>query len=447
LQIIAWSSAIAIVSLALISLTRSQRQLGLVTSARDNLARSSKRLVEAAHQREKLAEQLRQSQKMDALGQLTGGLAHDFNNMLAVIMSSLSIAKRRMARGEPDISRYLESAIDGAVRAATLTTRLLAFSRQQPLMPELIDPNKFVAGMAELLRASLGETVHLETALGGGLWRIHVDTSQLENVVLNLAINAHDAMPDGGNLTIETSNSHLDDEYAKAHADVMPGQYVMITVTDTGVGMSHDLIKRAFDPFFTTKPVGKGTGLGLSQVYGFIKQSGGHVSVYSEPGRGTAFRVYIPRYYQDDEVQKPSPVVVTNVSNSHSKDIILVVEDDERIREITVEALRELRYTVLHADCAAAALLQLDNNPDVALLFTDIVMPGMNGRELAAEALIRRPGLKVLYTSGYMPNAVLHNATLSPLQDLISKPFTIEQLADKVRNVLSRSTMTVAAHL
>jgi signal transduction histidine kinase len=252
---------------------------------------------------QKLAEQMHQAYKMEAIGQLTSGLAHDFNNMLTVIVSGLDLAKRRLARGETDISRYLDNALDGAERAAALIHRLLAFSRQQPVAPVSLDPNKIVVGMADLLRRTLGETMQLETALAGGLWRIHADPSQLENSILNLAVNARDAMPDGGKMTIETGNAYLDDEYAAAHIGVVAGEYVLIAVTDTGVGMTRDVIDKIFDPFFTTKAPGKGTGLGLSQVYGFVKQSGGHIAAYSEPGHGTTITLYLPRSYGNDQVR------------------------------------------------------------------------------------------------------------------------------------------------
>lgn len=256
---------------------------------------------------QKLAEQMLQAYKMEAIGQLTSGLAHDFNNMLTVIVSSLDLAKRHLARGETDISRYLDIALDGAERAATLIHRLLAFSRQQPLAPVSLDPNEIVAGMADLLRRTLGETMQLETALASGLWRSHADPSQLENSILNLAVNARDAMPDGGKMTIETGNAYIDDEYAAAHIGVAAGEYVLIAVTDTGVGMTRDVIDKIFDPFFTTKAPGRGTGLGLSQVYGFVKQSGGHIAVYSEPGHGTTIKLYLPRSYGNDEVHGAAP--------------------------------------------------------------------------------------------------------------------------------------------
>lgn len=436
-------AALVIAGLAVASFRQARRQFRLLAAGRDDLLAAHRKLIVEGEQHDKLAGQLRQSQKMEALGQLTGGLAHDFNNMLAVIVSSLSIIKRRMARGDVDVTRYLDSAMDGAERAATLTGRLLAFSRQQPLSPQLLDPNKMVAGMSELLHRTLGETAHVETVLAGGVWRTHADASQLENAILNLALNARDAMPDGGNLTIETSNAHLNDEYVAVHPDVLPGQYILIAVTDTGVGMPPDLIEKVFDPFFTTKPIGKGTGLGLSQVYGFVKQSGGHIAVYSEPGHGTTFKLYLPRSYMN-EVRQTAPAATEAVPHGSLSEIILVVEDDRRVRQLTVDALRELGYTVLHADDGAAALRQLEATPHVDLLFTDIVMPGMNGRELAKVATRDHPELRVLYTSGYVPNAVVHNATLAPFEDLISKPFTIDQIARKVRAVFARPATPAA---
>jgi signal transduction histidine kinase len=425
-----------VIALALIAIANERRQtLGLAAS-RDFLALANERLVQEAIQRGLIEQQLRQSQKMEAIGQLTGGIAHDFNNMLAVVIGSLNILKRRLLRGEGDIERFVDAAMEGAERAAVLTHRLLAFSRQQPLAPESVDVNKFVAGMSEMLRRTLGENVRLETILAGGLWRTHADSGQLENALLNLAVNARDSMPDSGRLTIETANAHLDDSYAAAHSDVPAGQYVMVAVSDIGSGMSPDVIARAFDPFFTTKPIGKGTGVGLSQVYGFVKQSGGHVKIYSELGQGTTVKLYLPRFFGAGELTtklEPTNIVPTG----NAQQIILVVEDEERVRQLTVEMLRELSYTVLDADGAASALRVLDARPEVGLLFTDIVMPDVNGRQLADEASRRNPYLKVLYTTGYTRNAIVHNGLLDAGVQLISKPFTLEQLAKKVREVFN----------
>ncbi len=378
---------------------------------------------------------LRQSQKMEAVGQLTGGIAHDFNNMLSVVIGSLELLGRRLDSADSRAHRYVETATEGAKRAALLTQRLLAFSRQQPLKPESIDANRLVSGMSDLLRHSLGVEIQLEAVLAGGLWRTHADPNQLENVILNLAVNARDAMPEGGRLTIETQNAHLDARYAAAHLGIAAGQYVLVAVTDTGMGMPEGVIAKAFDPFFTTKAVGKGTGLGLSQVYGFVKQSGGHVKIYSEPGEGTTVKIYLPRQaagQQESDTDGPA----SPLPRGEQREVVLVVEDEPAVRELSVELLSELGYRVLEADGAAAALRLIDAHPDIALLFTDVVMPEINGRKLAEEACRRRKGLRVLFTTGYTRNAVVHNGVLDAGVDLIGKPFTIEELAAKVRSVL-----------
>jgi signal transduction histidine kinase len=420
------------------SLVQVQRQtLGLI-GANSDLQSAHNKLIQESLRREGLESQLRQTQKMEAIGQLTGGLAHDFNNMLAVIISALNLLKRRMQRGETNVGEFVDAAIDAAQRAATLTHRLLAFARQQPLSPEPIDANKFVGGMSDLLRRTLGEATKLETVLAGGLWRVHADSAQLETTVLNLAVNARDAMPEGGRLTIETANAHLDDDYAAQHIGVPAGQYVLIAVTDTGTGMSPGVIAKAFEPFFTTKATGRGTGLGLSQVHGFVKQSLGHVKIYSEMGSGTTIKLYLPRFRGADE-----PVVRVKQDRElqvgRPGEVVLVVEDEEQVRQLSVEALRELGYTVLEAPGAVAALNVIDSRPDITLLFTDIVMPDINGRKLADEALRRRPALKVLYTTGYTGNTIIHNGVLDAGVHLVTKPFTLEQLATKVREVLGNT--------
>jgi CheY-like chemotaxis protein len=289
--------------------------------------------------------------------------------------------------------------------------------------------------MSELIRGSLGSDVRLETVLASGVWRISADANQLENVLLNLAVNARDAMPEGGRLTIETHNAHLDDRYVAGEPGVSAGQYVMIAVTDTGSGMPQNVIARAFDPFFTTKPVGKGTGLGLSQVYGFVKQSGGHIKIYSEPGEGTSFKVYLPRLLNSEDPAFRERAVAL-MPNGDSREVILVVEDEPAVRQFSVDALTELGYRVIAAEGAKGALQLLEANPDVILLFTDIIMPDVNGVKLSEEALRRRPDLKVLFTTGYTPNAVLQNSTVSASEALLGKPFTIEELAAKVRDIL-----------
>jgi PAS domain S-box-containing protein len=376
---------------------------------------------------------LRQAQKMESLGQLTGGIAHDFNNMLNVVIGNLDMLLRRLARGDSNVQRFASFALDGATRAAQLTERLLAFARQQPLRPEPINANKLVAGMSDLLHRTLGETIRTETVLAGGLWKLHTDTNQLESAILNLAVNARDAMPQGGKLTVETGNAHLDDVYAAQHAGVPQGQYVMIAVSDTGCGMSADVIQKAFDPFFTTKSVGKGTGLGLSQVHGFVHQSGGHVKIYSEVGQGTTVKIYLPRFYG------PSEEILANArftpALSGAGTTILVVEDEESVRHVSVEALNELGYDVLEANGAATALQLLDQHPEISIMFTDVVMPEVNGRMLADEARQRRPNLKVLFTTGYTRNAIVHNGVLDPGVHLIGKPFNLEQLARKLAEI------------
>ncbi len=400
--------------------------------ARDDLER---RVEERTRELEQAHEALRQSQKMEAVGQLTGGIAHDFNNMLAVVIGSLDLLERRIGPGDARARRYVHAAAEGARRAANLTQRLLAFSRQQPLRPEPLEPNKLVAGMSDLLRHSLGSDVRLETVLAGGLWRTHADPNQLENVILNLAVNARDAMPDGGRLTVETQNAHLDERYSAAHPGVLPGQYVLIAVTDTGAGMPPDVVARAFDPFFTTKEVGKGTGLGLSMVYGFVKQSGGHVKIYSEVGHGTTVKVYLPRH-SGVEAGISDGLNEDDVPLGEEREVVLVVEDEPAVRQFSVDALSELGYRVLEADGAASALRILEVHPEIGLLFTDVVMPDVNGRRLAEEARLRRPDLKVLFTTGYTRNAIVHNGVLDAGVQLIGKPYSVEQLAAKVREVL-----------
>ncbi|WP_210530135.1 hybrid sensor histidine kinase/response regulator [Rubellimicrobium arenae] len=394
-----------------------------------------RRVAEAIAEREQAEEALRQSQKMEAVGQLTGGIAHDFNNMLAAVVGSLDLLGRRIGADDARSRRYVDAAMEGARRAATLTQRLLAFSRQQPLRPETLDANRLVQGMSDLLRGSLGAGVRLETVLAGGLWTANADPNQLENVILNLAVNARDAMPDGGRLTIETANAHLDSHYVAAHLGIPSGQYVLIAVSDTGTGMPPEVIARAFDPFFTTKPVGQGTGLGLSQVYGFVRQSGGHVKIYSEVGQGTCVKIYLPRMTSAEAPDNAAEAPV-ELPRGEAEETVLVVEDEPMVRQFTVDALAELGYRVLEADGAAVALRLLDAHPEVTLLFTDIVMPDTNGRKLADEALRRRPGLKVLFTTGYTRNAVVHNGVLDPGVHLLGKPFTLEELAAKMREVL-----------
>jgi PAS domain S-box-containing protein len=416
---------------------RAAAQLRAFTETLEDAVKDRTRQLEAENEaRRKAEELLRQSQKMEAIGQLTGGVAHDFNNMLAVIISGINLLERRLAKGG-DVKRLIDGISDAAYRAAGLTHRLLAFSRQLPLAPTAIDANQMVKSISELLRQTLGEATVLETVLAGGLWRTHADAGQLENAILNLAINARDAMPDGGKVTIETLNCSLDDDYVGSYPDLVAGQYVMIAVSDEGTGMSPDTMDRAIDPFFTTKEVGKGTGLGLSQVYGFVKQSKGHLKIYSEIGQGTAVKIYLPRYFGSEQVAEVAAVMRQPERRGASSEVILVVEDEDRIREVTTEALRELGYTALPAASAKQALQILESRPEIGLLFTDIVMPDMNGRRLAEAALKLHPNLKVLYTTGYTRNAVVHNGVLDPDVNFIAKPFTFDQLGQKIREVLS----------
>ncbi len=408
-----------------------------VTVRTTELRTANARLIAESETRERAEAQVRQMQKMESIGQLTGGIAHDFNNMLAIVIGSLDMARRRIDTDPQRTLTYLDNAEEGARRAAQLTARLLAFSRQQPLAPEPLDVNKLVGDTSELVRRTIGEATRLETVLAGGLWRANVDRSQLENAILNLAVNARDAMPEsGGKITLETANTHLDEEYSRNHAEVKSGQYVVICVTDTGTGMPQDVIERAFDPFFTTKKVGKGTGLGLSQVFGFVKQSGGHVKIYSEQGVGTTVKLYIPRWFGAESTSATPRVASTDMPRATDDEIVLVVEDEQRVRHLTVDTLRELGYTVVQASDGAAALEQMKVQPRIDLLFTDIVMPEMNGRELADRAREIRPGLRVLYTTGYTRNAVVHNGMLDPGVALLGKPFSMRELAVRVRAML-----------
>ena len=388
-------------------------------------------------ERRAVEEQLRQAQKMEAIGQLTGGVAHDFNNLLTVIYGNLETLLRRLSADQGELRRFAEGASRGAERAAQLTHRLLAFSRRQPLEPKPVSLNRSVAGATELLRRTLGESVTIETVLGAGLWWTQVDPNQLENVLLNLAVNARDAMPDGGKLTIETANTFLDESYVATQGDVAPGQYVMLAVSDTGTGMSRDVLARAFEPFFTTKAPGMGTGLGLSQVYGFMKQSGGHVKLYSEVGEGTTVKLYLPRLATGPAAAEESETGA--IPMGQKGETILVVEDDDDVREHSVEILRELGYRVLSAPNGAAALRMLKAGPQIRMLFTDVGLPGgLNGRQLADEARRLVPALRVLFTSGYARDAIVHHGKLDPGVDLVVKPFTYAGLAAKIRLVLDR---------
>lgn len=406
-------------------------------AARHSLARANDELTAEMQRRERAEDQVRQLQKIEAIGQLTGGIAHDFNNMLAIIVGSLNLVERRLQRGDVDVGRYVAAAHEGAQRAAGLTQRLLAFARKQPLSPRVVDPGQFVTGMSEMLQRTLTEAIEIRAVIGSGLWKTHADPAQLENALLNLAVNARDAMPDGGELIIETTNVALPDEEAALGVGVPIGDYVTIAVTDTGTGMTADVARRVFEPFFTTKGVGKGSGLGLSQVYGFVRQSGGHVKIATEPGRGTTVRIYLPRYVGTDpaasHLVRPGQ---GTVPLGRSSEVVLLVEDEPEVRRLSVESLRELGYTVVDVDRAPVALDIVASEQRIDILVTDIVMPGMNGRQLADKARVLRPNLKVLYMTGYTRDAVAQGGFLGPDIRLIGKPFTIEQLAAGIRAVL-----------
>ncbi len=394
-----------------------------------------KRVMREVAERSKVEDALRQAQKMEAIGQLTGGVAHDFNNLLTLIIGGLDIIRRGRS-DEAKIDRGVAMAHQGAQRAAGLTGRLLAFARRQSLEPKPLDLNVLVRDMTELLHRTLGEQIELEGVLAPRLWAIEADQNQLESAILNLAVNARDAMPEGGRLTIETSNAALDETYVDPAAEVIPGQYSVVAISDSGVGMTPEVRSRVFEPFFTTKEPGQGTGLGLSMVYGFVKQSGGHVTIYSEPGQGTTVKLYFPRFYGDGE-SKPVKFEKT-APGSESDEAVLILEDNDDVRAYSVMILSELGYHVLQAAGGEDALEILRGEERVDLLFTDVVLPGKSGKVIAEQALALRPGLKVLFTTGYSRNAIVHHGRLDPGVHLIAKPFTFEQLATRVRELLDR---------
>jgi PAS domain S-box-containing protein len=411
---------------------------------------AARRLIVSAHdvtERRRLEQQLRQSQKMEAVGQLTGGVAHDFNNLLTLVLGGLEGIGRQSqnltdSTTAAKIERFRDMALQGAKRAAALTSRLLAFSRQQSLVPQALDVNALVAGLTELMRRTLGEAIALENLLADGLWPTFADPNQLENALLNLALNARDAMPGGGKLVIETANVSLSKVHVVSLNEVVdPGDYVMISVADTGTGMDRATRERAFDPFFTTKAVGKGTGLGLSQVYGFARQSAGHVKIDSEISKGATVRIYLPRSERNWKPDAES--LTTSAARASACETILLVEDDEAVRAYAVQSLRELGYRVLEATNGVAALTTFETDERIDLLLTDIVMPGgVNGRQLAESAAKLRPGLRVLFMTGYAPDAVVHQGPLDAREHLIAKPFSFAGLAAKVREALHDSQLS-----
>ncbi len=403
------------------------------------------RLEDEARRRRQTEETLRQSQRLEAVGQLTGGIAHDFNNLLTIIVGNLDTIKRRVAQDTGDLAARLKGLVDNALEGARssvrLTQQLLAFSRRQALDPQRVDLNRVVSGMSDLLRRTLGETVDVETVLAGGLWPTYADANQLENALINLAANARDAMPGGGKITIETANAFLDEAYASQFGDVSAGQYVLMSVTDTGGGIAPDMISHVFEPFYTTKETGKGTGLGLAMVHGFVKQSGGHVRIYSEVGHGTTVRIYLPRLRDPEDISaapaaaEPAPI---GEIRAREGETILLVEDNDGVRAYAKSTLEELGYRVLEASTAKQGLSLLDGARRVDLLFTDVVLPGgMSGRQLADLVQRQRPSLPVLFTTGYTRNAIVHHGRLDPNVNLLNKPFTQQDLARKVRSMLN----------
>lgn len=390
--------------------------------------------------RKAMDERLRHSAKMEAVGQLTAGIAHDFNNLLTVVLGNIESAQRKMAMADPELARALENAKHGARRAAVLTERLLAFARRKPLEPKVFDPNALVAGMSDLLQRTLGETISVQTALTGDTWSVDVDPTEFEAAILNLAVNARDAMPSGGNLTIETFNVELDSAYAAANVEATSGPHVLISVADTGSGMAPDILNRVFEPFFTTKAGGQGTGLGLSQVYGFVVQSGGHVKLYSQPGMGTTVRIYLPKARQARSGEWQQGATQTNATQaprSRPGETVLVVEDDDGVRSYAVGSLYELGYSVLEANDAASALEIIKSGSRIDLLFTDLGLPGgIDGRALTERARTLRAALRVLIATAYAGPALIHDGRLDPDVELLNKPFSFMELAARVRRIL-----------
>ena len=399
-------------------------------------------VTDRLRQQERLREAedaLRQSQKMEAVGQLTGGIAHDFNNLLTGIIGSLELMQVRLGQGRiKEIDRYVGAAQGAARRAAALTHRLLAFSRRQTLDPKPTDLNRLVMGMEELIRRTVGPEISVEVVTAGGLWASLIDAPQLESALLNLCINARDAMPNGGRITIETANRWLDD-HAASERDLDPGQYISLCVTDTGTGMTPNVIEHAFDPFFTTKPIGQGTGLGLSMVYGFVRQSGGQVRIYSEVGQGTTMCLYLPRHY-GGEAERPALPAAKASIRAEASHTILIVDDEPSIRMLLTDALEEIGFRVLEAHDGPTGLKILQSDETIDLLVTDVGLPGMNGRQMADAARTTRPALKVLFITGYAENAIIGNGQLAPGMQVLTKPFVVEALASRVLDMIKDGT-------
>ena len=401
------------------------------------VAERTQQLEAEMAERQKAEEMLRQAQKMEAVGQLTGGLAHDFNNLLTGISGSLDLLGKRVAQGRiNDLDRYIVAAQGASKRAAALTHRLLAFSRQQTLDPKPTDVNRLVHGMADLIRRTVGPEITVEIVGSVGLWTALVDPSQLENALLNLCINARDAMPDGGRITIETANRWMDDRIARER-DVTPGQYLSLCVSDTGTGMPADVVARAFDPFFTTKPIGQGTGLGLSMIYGFARQSGGQARIYSEVGSGTMVCLYLPRHHGDGPETLDGDGGSGEAPRAVEGETVLVVDDEPTVRMLVTDVLSDLGYAALEAEDGPAGLRVLQSKARVDLLITDVGLPGgVNGRQVADAARVLRPGLRVLFITGYAENAVVGNGQLGPDMAVLTKPFAMDDLAAKIRELI-----------
>jgi signal transduction histidine kinase/CheY-like chemotaxis protein len=417
-----------------------------VQSVLDRLRSRTSELEAEIKLREEAQGRLRQAQKLEAVGQLTGGIAHDFNNLLTIIIGNIETLQRRLAKLPVEkfglavtASKPIEAALRASESAAQLTHRLLAFSRQQPLDPRQLDLNHVVSGISDLLRRTLGETISMETILAGGLWPAYADSNQIENALINLSLNARDAMPEGGKLTIETGNAYLDDAYAMQFEDVPPGQYVLLSVADTGAEIDPNILQHVFEPFFTTKKGAQGSGLGLAMVYGFVKQSGGHIRIYSELGHGTTVKIYLPRLLQAQQGEAAPaalPHDTSAASRASAGEIVLLVEDNAEVREYAKSVLEELGYGIAEAADAERALKVLQDSPRIDLLFTDVVLPGATGRELSGKALELRSGLPVLFTTGYTRNAIVHQGRLDPGVHLLNKPYTQRDLARKIREVL-----------
>lgn len=436
----------ALIGVALLTAMVLTTLLAIATRhAVSDLIARTRELEEESLRRQEAEDSLHQVQKMEAVGQLSGGIAHDFNNLLTIIMGNLDTIKRRVANGPKELAAKLEKPVDaalyGAKSAAQLTQRLLAFSRRQALEPDRVDMNRLVTNMVELLKRSLGEQISVETVLGAGLWPAFIDPNQLENALLNLALNARAAMPEGGCLTIETANTYLDEAYSRRFGDIEPGQYVVLCVTDTGTGIPANIIDHVFEPFFSTKSAGEGSGLGLSMVHGFVKQSGGHIRIYSEEDDGTTVKLYLPRMTSAEE-RTAAPAAkedTTPVPRAEPKETILLVEDNPGVRDYAKGVLQSLGYHVIEAVSAEDALELVGYDAEIDLMFTDVVLPGATGRDLAEAMRRNYPSLPVLYTTGYTRNAIVHQGRLDADVQLLNKPYTEQDLARKVREMLDQA--------